>query len=163
VAARHLDELSTGDRVIGISGILLFVVSFFTWFGYGGPEKAVLESAGFDTAQSAWGYTLTLLAVLLGLVMVVIVALKLFDVSLADPGDVPWGLILVGMGALAFLFVLIQFISDAEGEQGLDFDRKIGVYVGLVASVGLAVGACLRMQENSRGTTAAPPPDPPPA
>ena len=72
-----LNKLTMGDRVIGISGIVLFVFSFFDWLGVKAESRGVLGEA----SDSAWGFTLTLIAVLLGIAMVVLVALKAFDVQ----------------------------------------------------------------------------------
>ena len=48
-----------------------------------------------------------------------------------------------GVGALAFLFVLYRTIDPpAEG-----LEREIGLYLGLLATAGIAVGGYLGMQE----------------
>ena len=99
-----LNKLTTGDRVIAISGIVLFIFSFFDWLG------AEASAGGFSVSQakSAWNFTLTLIAVLIGIAMVVIVALKAFDVKLPDLGGTSWSLVLLVMGVVAFAFVLIK-------------------------------------------------------
>lgn len=152
-----LNKLTTGDRVIAISGIVLFIFSFFDWLG------AEASAGGFSVSQakSAWSFTLTLIAVLIGIAMVVIVALKAFDVKLPDLGGTSWSLVLLVMGVVAFAFVLIKLIAgpnipDILGD-AVDKTRKIGIFVGLIATAGLAVGGYLRFQEDKAGSTAAPP------
>jgi hypothetical protein len=153
-----LNKLTTGDRVIAISGIVLFVFSFFDWLG----AKAQVGPVEVQSADSAWGFTLTLIAVLLGIAMVVIVALKAFGVELPDLGGVSWGQVLLVMGAIAFVFVLIKLIAgpnlpDTAGLADVSKTRKFGIFVGLIATAGLAVGGYLRMQEDKAGSAASPP------
>jgi len=153
-----LTKLSMGDKVIAISGILLFIpISFLDWFQ--------ASAKGFPGAGSsggnAWDFTLTWLAVLIGIAMVVLVALKLFEVKLPDVGGASWGTILLGMGAVAFAFVVIKTIAGVSVPDGaediIDISRKIGLFLGVVASAGLAAGGYLRLQEEKAGGGSAPP------
>jgi len=154
-----LNKLTTGDRVIAVSGIVLFIFSFFDWLG----AKVGSGPLEFSEAKSAWGFTLTLIAVLLGIAMVALVALKLLDVSLPDLGSqVTWGLVLLIMGAIAFAFVLIKLIAgpnlgDAADVAGVDKTREFGIFVGLVATAGLGLGGFLRFQEDKSTPPSAPP------
>ena len=59
-----LNKLSRGDQVIGISAIVLFIFSFFNWLGFNINGRGVIPN--FGASASAWHFTLTLLAVLLG-------------------------------------------------------------------------------------------------
>lgn len=163
-----LNKLSTGDKVIGVSGILLFIFSFFKWLGFSyGP---------FSASESAWSFTLCWIAVVLGILMVAyVVAVKLMDVSLPDLGSVSWAQVLLGVAAVAFVFILIKVIAGPSthgvdiGRFGVSKSRKIGIFLGLIASAGLVAGAYLNAQEagelpgKSRGTTPPPPPPPPTA
>ena len=151
-----LNKLTMGDRVIAISGIVLFIFSFFDWLGYEGAGPF-----GGSVAGNAWDFTLCWLAVLIGLAMVVLVALKAFDVSLPDLGGTSWGLILLVMGVVAFAFVLIKLIAgpnvpDILGD-AVDGTRKFGIFVGLLATAGLAAGGYLRFQEDKGAPPSAPP------
>jgi hypothetical protein len=155
-----LNKLTTGDRVIAISGIVLFIFSWFDWLGVkvnAGPVEA-------SAADSGWGFTLTLIAILLGIAMVVLVALKAFGVELPDLGGVSWGQVLLVMGVVAFVFVLIKLIAgpniDTGGFGNVDKTRKFGIFIGLIATAGLAVGGYLRFQEDKSGSSA--PPSAPP-
>jgi hypothetical protein len=151
-----LNKLTMGDRIIAISGIVLFIFSFFDWFA------AEFNGETID-AGNAWDFNLSLLAVLIGIAMVVIVALKAFGVALAP--SAPWGTILLVMGVVAFAFVLIKLIAGVDVDAGpfdVDVKRKIGIFVGLIASAGLAVGGYFNFQE-SKGASPAPPAAPPTA
>lgn len=162
-----INKLTTGDRVIAISGIVLFVFSFFDWLG------AEASAGGFSDseAKGAWSFTLTLIAVLIGIAMVVIVALKAFDVKLPDLGGTSWGLVLLVMGVVAFAFVLIKLIAGPNIDTGgfnvdISKTREFGIFVGLIATAGLAVGGYLLFQADKAGSPGAPPgrpPGPPPS
>ena len=143
-----LNKLTTGDKVIGISGILLFVFSFFSWLG----AKVELKGVGAEASGNAWDFTLTTFAVLLGIALVVLIALKAFGVELPTLGSVTWGQIVLGVAGLIALLILIKLIAgpniDTGGFGGVDVSktRKIGIFLGFLASLGLVAGAYLNFQ-----------------
>jgi hypothetical protein len=163
LAEIDLNKLSTGDKVIGASGVLLLIFSLFKWLGIKTPGTEILGETigGGSVSKSAWGFPLTLIAVLLGVAMVVIVVLKLLDVKLPDLGGVTWGQILFGMGVVAFLLVLFKVVVGPSNWEGFDIPdsvdktRKIGAFLGLIASAGLAAGGFLKFQEEKAGSSAA--------
>jgi hypothetical protein len=145
-----LNKLSRGDTIIGISGIVLFIFSFFNWLGYNFKGSIFNLSA----SASAWHFTLTLLAVLLGLVLLGYVVLKALGVEIPDKfGNVTLAQILLGIAIVAFVFVLIKLIVGPNAGVTLPptvtKSRKFAIYVGLVATIGLVVGAFLNVQESN--------------
>lgn len=167
-----INKLNTGEKVIGISGILLLIFSFFPWLGF---------SAGpFSASKSAWTFTLCWLAVVLGILMAGYVVAKAAGVDMPDLGNLRWAHILLGVAIVAFLFILIKVIVgpstngvDLSGT-GVSKDRKIGIFLGLLASIGLVAGAYLNAKETgdlpgslgggtSGGSAPPPPPSPPTA
>ena len=139
-----LKKLLKGEMVIGISGIILFFVSFLNWFG--------AKSGPFKVADNAWSFTLPLFAVLIGLAMVVLVALRAFGVVLPEKvGNFGFRLIYL-LGGLAFLMVLLKLIVgpsyDTGGLGGIDKTREIGAYIGFLCTVGLAVGGFMAAKES---------------
>lgn len=165
-----INRLNTGEKVIGVSGILLLIFSFFPWLGF--------SYAGFSASKSAWTFTLCWLAVVLGVLMAGYVIAKAAGVDMPDLGNVRWAHVLLGVAVVAFLFILIKVIVgpstggvDISGT-GVSKDRKIGIFLGLIASIGLVAGAFLNAKETGDlpgslgGGTAggsAPPPSPPTA
>ena len=158
-----VNKLSTGDRVIAVSGIVLFIAGFLNWFGYGDEEIAeAAEAAGQSSSENGFGFTLPLIAILIGVAMVVVVALKLFDVKLGQPGSFTWGQVMLVAGSVAFAFVLIKTIAGVDVDTGgididVDIDRKVGLFIGLVASAGLAAGGYLKFREDQGSGSPAPP------
>jgi hypothetical protein len=170
-----INRLNTGEKVIGVSGILLFVFSFFNWLGISVSGSVLGRSFGTSASKSAWGFPLLLIAVLLGTAMAVLVILKAAGVDIPELGSVKWAHILLGVGVVVFVFIVLKLIigpSNWNGvsiPDGIDKDRKIGIYLGLLASLGLVAGAYLNAKETGDlpgslgGATGGPAPSPPPA
>jgi len=151
-----LSKLTTGDRVIGVSAIVLFIFSFFDWLGFNiGVHSAFTISA----SASAWHFTLTLFAVLLGLVLLAYVVLKAMGVELpANFGSVTLAQVVLGIAVIAFVFVLIKVIVGPNAgitlPAGVTKSRKFGIYVGLLATIGMVAGAFLNVRAEQSSSTA---------
>ena len=140
-------KLLKGELVIGIAGIILFLDSFLAWFGVKvGPAKAT---------ENAWSFTLPLFAVLIGVAMVVLVALRAFGVVLPEKvGGFGFRLIYL-LGGLAFLLVALKLIFGPSyntgglgGALGISKTREIGAYIGTLCAAGLAVGGFMAAKES---------------
>ncbi len=159
-----INEFKLGEKIIGISGILLFLDSFLTWFDF----------AGYG-AENGWSNFLSLLAILIGIAMVVLLVLQAFtDVQLPETlGPLTHPQLYTIAGGLAFVLVLIQLlVGSSVGGFGVtvDLDRAFGLYLGVIFSAGLAAGGFMLMQgigdSEAPGGGAAggtPPPPPPPS
>jgi hypothetical protein len=141
-----LKKLSTGDKVIGVSGILLFIFSFFPWLGF--------SFGGFSESRSAWTFTLCWIAVILGVALVIYVILKMQGVNLPSLGSITWNQVALGVATLAAVLILIKIITgpgtggvDISGT-GIDKERKIGIFLGFIASLGLVGGAFMNLRES---------------
>lgn len=141
-----INKLTTGDKIIGVSGVLLFIFSFFKWLGVKVDLRGVVT---VSESKSAWSFTLTLIAVLIGIVLVAYVAAKAAGVEMPKLGNVTWGQIVLVLAAIAFLFILIKIITGPSGDipDGVDKTRKIGIFLGLIASGGMVAGAYLNAKE----------------
>jgi hypothetical protein len=164
-----INKLNTGEKVIGVSGILLLVFSFFPWLGF--------SYAGFSASKSAWTFTLCWIAVVLGVAMAGLVIAKAAGADVPELGNLRWAHILLGVAIVAFVFILIKVIVGPStggvslSGTGVSKDRKIGIFLGLIASAGLVAGAYLNAKETgdlpgafggAKGGSA-PPPGPPTA
>ena len=103
---------------------------------------------------------------------------KAAGVDVPELGNLKWAHILLGVAVLVFLLILIKLIVGP-GTGGVDIsgtgvskERKIGIFLGLLASIGLVAGAYLNAKETgdlpgslggSSGGAASPPPGPPTA
>lgn len=144
-----LSKLSTGDKVIAGSGIALLIFSFFPWFG--------IDVSGFVSySESGWSSVFSLLAVLIGIAMVAVILLPMFGVDLPELG-MAWSQILFIAGIVVAALILLQLLIGSS-TAGVDLDRKIGVFLGLLAGIGLAGGGFLKKQEGDTGAAGAGPP-----
>jgi hypothetical protein len=139
-----LTKLTTADKIIIGSGLLLFIAYFLDWF--------TAEAGGFTASISGGdvGFLWATLPMLIGLVMAgVVIASKLFDVKLPEL-SFPWGLIHLALGGLAALLVILKLLigEDADGAEalGVDVSRGIGIFLATLAAIGLAAGGFLMFQ-----------------
>jgi hypothetical protein len=125
--------LRLGELVGGVSGLGLLVISFLPWYSSAGGEDF--------TAWQAFGVLDIVLAV--AAVMALSVALVvLTGLSVSYP--VAGSSVTAGIGLVAFLWVLYRLINPPGSG---DLDREVGVWLGLLATAGVAWGGYLGMQE----------------
>lgn len=145
-----LNRLTTGEKIIGGCGIALLILAFFPWFQYD-DDFVTAREGGFGNVFSA-------LAILLGIAMAVIVIVKAAGKDLPSlPIAWPQAMLIAG-GAAAALVLLQALVGSNAGLAGFSFDldRAIGLWLGLLAAIGLAVGAFLNYQEGDAGGGSAP-------
>ena len=158
-------RLSTGDMIAGVSGAALLIVLFLPWYGVD------VEVAGFSASESvnAWE-AMGFIDILLFLIAVVAIAVPVARATGSLPEDVPGPLLLFSAGLLGLLLVLFRIIDipapdiPAIAEDSVDFGRKIGVFLGLIATAGITYGGWRANAEakiDTSTTTAAPAVPPP--
>jgi hypothetical protein len=143
-------RLTQGERIAGVSGVALILIMFiFKWFGL----EATFPGFTAEASQNAWhayGWFLVLLLLLAGFSAI---GLALMKASQSDVGlPVAASAIVAGLGFVAVLIVVISIISPpniagVDLPEGIDKTRKIGVWLGLLASIGVAYGGWRAMQE----------------
>jgi hypothetical protein len=139
-----VDKLTTSDKVILGGGIAYLIFMFFPWYG--------IEDVS-DAGNTGWDYFLGgIIPLILILVMCAHIVITRFspDTTLPDP-PVPWGQVHLFAGAAAAVIVLLRTIigSDIEVPFVGDFslDRKVGLFLALIAAIVVAVGGYLKSQE----------------
>jgi hypothetical protein len=80
----------------------------------------------------------------IGFAVVAIIALR--EAGMGLPASVPESLVIIALGALAIVFVLIRVISIPDSVLPAD-SRGIGIWISLVASLGVIAGGLLRAAE----------------
>jgi hypothetical protein len=159
------ERLSRGEQLAGIAGLILILVMFlFAWYGI--PEFAGAPSFPGADAFDALDDWVNIILVFTAFSAM---ALALFgsDVSRAP---IPLSTITTVLGGISSIVLLIYLISPPD-----ELDRKIGIWLGLVSAVAIALGGYLAMQEEgtsfqgaadrlggSHGTEPGTPPPPPP-
>jgi len=155
------DRLTPGDQIVALSAIVLFLVSFVHWLGATvslASGQAPIGLSLQSSAASAWSFTLPVLAVLLGLALLAYVLLKAGGVQLigGPEGTLTVAQLVLCVALTAFVFVLAKllagphlsgFPTTVSGHAvQVHKSRKVGIYLGLLATVGLVVGAVLNLQ-----------------
>lgn len=123
------NRLKQGEQIAAGAAIVLFIVMFFSWFGAGGFSATAWESFEYITSILAITIFTTLLIV--G-----------FRAAGRHLGDLPGSVVITGLGGLSTLLVLYRLLDPIA-----EADRKIGLFLGLIAAAGIAIGGYLAMQE----------------
>jgi hypothetical protein len=183
-----LDRLNTGEKIAGLSAVLLFVFMFFDWFGVEISGEGGSVSFGSGAGGSAWDALDVIPFILLIAIVVALVNvfLRLSDSDYEPP--ISMNVAVAVLGGLATLLVLYRVISPPDfgsfGGVTVEATREFGIFLGLLASIGIAFGGYKGMQEEgtsfgdaadrlssggnpppppASGGTPPPPPPPPPS
>jgi hypothetical protein len=126
-----------GDRIVWLSALILALSTFMDWYA-GSGVGVKLAVIGWHTG------TLGKLVFFIGLVVLAIVALRESGIEL--PPSLPESLVVLGLGALATVFVLIRVISVPDAVLPAN-SRGIGLWISLIAAFGVIAGGLLRAAE----------------
>ena len=155
-----VSRLGRGELIAGIAGVALFIFMFFSWFGAPGIAGEAIDQAAelgiefnLNTSANAW-QSLDLIRFVLLLAVIVSVGLAIL-VSAGRNANLPvaGAALTAGIGVVATLLVLYRIIDPPSGA-----GREIGIWLGLIASAGIAFGGWTSMQEeavDSGGSSAA--------
>jgi hypothetical protein len=139
------NRLSQGQLVAAIAAIALFIISFLPWFGVSGAVTVGGTTIGGSQNFSLWEIENPLDIYLLIVILVALVPAVL--ALMGDGADAPMASMATALlGGVGTLLILYQ-VFDTPGIT----DRKIGLFLGLIACAGIAVGGYLTMQETSGG------------
>jgi hypothetical protein len=141
-----------GDLVAGGAGVVLFLSLFLNWYNV--SVKAVLGSA--SASVSGW-QALSFIDILLFIVAIIAVGVAVARMANAFPRGLPVspGLLVLGAGILATLLVLFRIIDipgagDVPNVPGVDLGRSIGIFIALLASLGVAAGGWMTWNEEGK-------------
>jgi hypothetical protein len=128
---------AAGERITWVAGLVLTLSPFMDWYAGSG--------VGVKLAVIGWHVgVLGKLVFFIGLALLALVAMRESGFEL--PPTVPESLLVLGLGALAAVFVLIRVISIPDSVLPAD-GRGIGIWISLLAAVGVIVGGLLRAAE----------------
>ena len=128
---------AAGDRVTWVSALILALSTFMDWYA-GSGVGVKLAVIGWHTG------TLGKLVFVLGFATIVIVALR--EAGIEMPASLPESLVILALGALATVFVLVRMFSIPDSVLPAD-SLGIGIWISLVASLGVIAGGLLRAVE----------------
>ena len=128
---------AAGHRIGWVAGLVLMLSSFMGWYA-GSGVGVKLAVIGWHTG------VLGKLVFFVGLAVIVLVALH--EVGVELPPSVPESLIVLALGILGTVFVVIRVISIPDSVLPAD-SRGIGLWIALVAAIGVILGGLLRATE----------------
>jgi hypothetical protein len=151
-----LDQTTIGERIACVSAVLLLASTFFDWFVVSIPENLGVDFAVNGSGQSAWDaldYIPIVLTISVGVVLI-LAAMRLMGRGAKPP--VSTGPVIAILGAVSVLLIVFRIIdppsvgsfqgvfgATAAAESTVEF----GIFVGLLAAAGIAIGGCIVMKE----------------
>lgn len=134
---------ASSERTLAIAGIVLFVVTFLSWYGVSVPDvkgvdtSALLAASGVDTTANAWQAFdwIDLLMLVTAVAAIAPAALRLagqnvgFDFKQAA----------AGLGVASAVLVAYRILNEPGPDKLIDV--KYGAWLGLLACIGVAVTA----------------------
>lgn len=145
-----LSKLRQGERVAGVAGIALFVFMFFGWYGAKVSTAGISQSV--PASANAWE-AFSIIDIVLFLTAAAAVGLAVLTATQRRVNlPVAASAITAALGILSVVLVIYRII-DTPGESGsfyganVEITRKIGLFLGLIATAAIAAGGWLAMQE----------------
>jgi hypothetical protein len=129
---------AAGERITWVSGLVLALSSFMDWYA-GSGVGVKLAVIGWHTG------VLGKLVFFVGLAVVALVAFR--EAGFELPPSLPESLLVLALGALGLIFVLIRLISIPDAVLPAD-GRGIGIYISLLAALGVVLGGLLQAAED---------------
>lgn len=161
-----MDDKKLGlPEIVGIASVaVFFIATFLPWFtvDVSGDTSGVLGGVDFPSANG-WdaGFLWSGFPFLLGLAMLALMLVPKFAPDVTLP-DLPPFLPLV-LGGLAAVLVLLKLLigADVNGAGSaeafgvsIDVSRSFGLFVALLAAIGMAAAGFLNMQAQGGASTA---------
>jgi hypothetical protein len=146
-----VDRLSTGEKIAGLSAILLFIFMFLNWYSVEVSGNAGGFTVSASEGGSAWeAFSLIdLILMLTVIVTVAAVAIRLSDAMVEPP--VSLTAVITALGGLSVLLIIYRILDtpDAGSFPGVSVDvsPSIGIFLGLIAAAGITYGGYRAMQE----------------
>ncbi|MHB1243137.1 MAG: hypothetical protein ACYC1P_07025 [Gaiellaceae bacterium] len=125
-----------GEQATWVAGLVLALSALTGWYA-GTGEGVNVSVIGWHTGL------LGKLVLVIGIAAILVVALRHWGLDL--PAAVPESLVVIALGALATIFVLVRAISIPD--EFFFAGRGVGLWISLVASVGLIGAGLLQASE----------------
>lgn len=151
-------RLGNGERIASISAILLFVLTFFHWFGIKAVNTSNLLFAveGRGPGKSAWEALDYTPFVLLSAVIVTLAVAAMRLTNPAKRRTVLLDAVVAILGIVSVLLILYRIadppIFNVETTITIEGAAQLPIFLALFAAAGIARGGCLAMREEGRSS-----------
>jgi len=142
-------RISFGEMVAGASAVALLIFMFLPWYGVS-TDVPGFEASVNANAWEAFGFIDILLFLVILVTLGLVGARAMGNVPTGLPA--PLGLIVAIAGAIALVLIVFRIISIPGPDvdiQGVEFGRKIGIFLGLIAAGGITFGGYTAMNERA--------------
>jgi hypothetical protein len=161
-----LGRLSIGEKIAGVSAVLLYVFMSFNWFAvksFSKPNPLLIDLRGAGPGQSAWE-ALDVISIVLLITIIAalaVAALRFMDAIHRPP--VPVNAVVAILGIVSVLLILFRIVDPPNfGSEEIlqlggtarlpiafQFERtaRLPMFLALSAAAGIAFGGCLAMRE----------------
>jgi len=126
---------NAAERIAWVSGLVLMLSSFMSWYAGKSIEGPTLAVIGWHTG------TIGKLVFFIGLAVIALAILR--EVGVELPPSIPESLVTIALGALATILVLIRLISIPDTFAGTS-GRAIGIWIALLSALVVILAGLLR-------------------
>lgn len=149
----HLGRLSSGEKISSVSAILLFLLTFFHWFGVKAVNTSDLLFAiqAVGPGRSAWE---ALDCIPIFLVITIVVTFAVAASRLTNPTrspSIPLNMLVAVLGIASVLMILYRIIAppvfSIEPTITYEGAAQSPIFLALFAAAGVAIGGFWAMWE----------------
>lgn len=150
----ELGRLSNGERISGISAILLFAFMCLHWFG----SKDSGELRLFSVERNAWEALDYIPIILLIAIIVTLAAVVSRPPNPVRKPPIPVNAVVAILGIVSALLILLRILDPPNfgsfreiwGTITIEGTVQFPIFLALFAAAGIAFGGCLAMREEGR-------------
>lgn len=152
----ELGRLNNGERISGVSAILLFAFMCLHWFG----TKDSGELRLFSVERTAWEALDYIPIILLITIVVTLAAVLLRPPNPVRKPPIPINAVIAILGVVSMSLVLFRILHPPNfgsfreiwGTIEIEGTVQFPVFLALLAAGGIACGGCLAMREEGRAS-----------
>jgi hypothetical protein len=124
-------NVGNNDLVVMGAGVLILIDSFLPWYGasFGGFSATV---SGWNAGFGAW------FSILLVIAVAGVTAARVFagrSLPSVGGGAVSWTFLTAAVSAVAFIIMLLRWVTFPSGSHGVSAGGKFGIYIGLIIAI----------------------------
>jgi len=150
-----LGRLSNGERISGISAILLFIFTFLHWFG----SKDSGELQLFSVGRNAWEALDYIPVILLITIIATLAVLALRLANVVHKFPIPVNAVVAILGIVSVLLILFRILDPPDfgsfrelwGNITIEGTVQFPIFLALLAATGIAFGGYWAMREEGVG------------
>ncbi len=148
-----LGRLSNGEKIAGVSAILLFVFMFFHWFGVklSNTSNLLFAIQSIEPGKSAWEVLdyIPIFLVVTIIATLSVAALRLMNAVRRTP--IPVNAVVAILGLVSALLILFRIVAPpvfyTEATITSEGAVQFPIFLALLAAAGIAFGGYLAMRE----------------